>query len=51
MKELENEGPGVEGSPQKKRRGTHADPGKRRGGVSATRDAEENARAIRSELS
>lgn len=42
----------MKGSPQEKRRGTHADPGKWRGGVSATRDAEGNAREVplRSEL-
>lgn len=51
MKELENEGPGAEGSPQKRGRGTHSEPGKRKGGVSATRDAAGNARAIRSALS
>lgn len=51
MKELENEGPGAEGSPQKRGRGTHSEPGKWKGGVSATRDAGENARAIRSALS
>lgn len=51
MKELENEGPGAEGSPQKRGRGTHSEPGKWKGGVSATRDAAGNARAIRSALS